>query len=292
MKYLGFFVLVFLLFSCKGNESSKSSNSVADSSAVNNSPVEIIRVFIKNLGEKKFDAAYEMTDGKIWGTYNQFIDPKAFGAMYQTTLHDIHPVADENGKKAVFVDATYFDKEGSNRFKEIFYLDNFSGNWKIVKLKVTEVNGKAFMNADDFSLIANDNSITNEEIRRLLSKHWSRFSDDFISRENPSKKPTIDLICKQFYKVMGEDKLFVIFGVTNPNDFHGARGRCDAALFSREGGLWKEVDFVEGVGGFGPYGSYAGFEKLVKFGKVSICAAIGSGNMGTGVETGNQFRVG
>lgn len=139
MNKLVFFSIIILLFSFCKNNSDKSESTEQNVTNKDLTPIDVVTSFIENLGKQKFNDAFDLQKNPNWKNYDKFISDKAFGGISQTTINKIEQKPDEKDKAVIFVDASYFDPiNGDNKFEQKFFLQKFSGEWKIVDMKVTK----------------------------------------------------------------------------------------------------------------------------------------------------------
>jgi len=104
----------------------------------NSTAIETVKTFIEDLGAGQFEAAFEKQKVKAWGNFEHFSSKKAFGGITSVTIKTIEEKADEDGKAVIYADVFYAAEGGNNTFRQNYYLQQFSGEWMIVKMKVIE----------------------------------------------------------------------------------------------------------------------------------------------------------
>jgi hypothetical protein len=258
------FLAIFTMLACDSasnasNESNAENPTENSKTEIKNSdPLQFVSDFVKDLGKKDFQAAYAKTDGKIWGTYEDFSSEKAFGGISSTEIHEIALREDEAGKKVVFVDATYEAKGGNNRYLEYFHLEKKDKTWQISKLKVTDAialqEGKTTV-----KILKTQNLVSDEVILKILAAKYEANVDD---------KPTIN---KKIFYFDGKKKAIVFLRRSPDGEFHMAMGTTDVAILTFSEGKWKETFFAMDFLGGGDYGSSGTIGELQFFGKNNLC---------------------
>lgn len=151
---------------------------------------------------------------------------------------------------------------------------------------VTDIDSK-------IKMISVDSSLSDNSILQILGEHYKEFPEEFINKEAPDAKPELKVIGKQFYTEDNITKVFVIIGVSNPNNkIHMIKGRCDAALLSKNNEVWSELSFSEEVGGDCGFGKYGTVDTVTMFGKNNICIGIYDFYMNQGEWYDNASLVG
>ncbi len=157
MKHLFFTSLIAILFAACGGETSdikKDTSKVAeekkvvpvekndpiqDETSATLSPLETVTSFIKELGDKEFEAAFARQSVKKWGDFKQFSSLKAFGGIWSTDIINIEERPSENGKAVIYAEVSYKDEvNGDDVFKQNFYLEKKAGKWLITDMKLVK----------------------------------------------------------------------------------------------------------------------------------------------------------
>jgi serine/threonine protein kinase len=106
------------------------------STTTESQPVETVRSFISELGNRDFYSAYNRQNNKSWGDYSFFSSTKSFGGIRSTTIESISLNYENHGEASVYIDYTANDPSNKNgRYKQDFFLKKIGGEWKIVKVK-------------------------------------------------------------------------------------------------------------------------------------------------------------
>lgn len=139
------FILLLFIFSCSSSDYSSNSydetsedvEEIEEIEEFPNTEIGTVEAFISNLGNQDYQAAYDKSKVKLWGSYSKFSSTKAFGGIVETRIDEIEQLPNENGKAVVYVEVFYADAiNGDNSFKQKFFLQQFGVDWKIVKMKV------------------------------------------------------------------------------------------------------------------------------------------------------------
>ena len=126
--------IAVLLYGCSGNSSENASKSEEGKDLT---PEQTVKSFITALGKKDFENAFQKQKIEAWGNIEKFSSNESFGGIVSTEIKKIEAKPDENGMAVIYAEAFYADsKNGDNTFKQNFYLKQFAGEWKIVKMKV------------------------------------------------------------------------------------------------------------------------------------------------------------
>lgn len=283
---------VLIVCSCKNKKKKRriKNETETETSAVSGA-YQSVNQFLNALNKKDYRAAYETTDGIVWGSFASFSAPTSFGSIYGVQVHQLEDtLSSEPYCKAVVADVTYMDAQSTDRFKEVFYLKEMGEQWKIVKIKVLKKNGGELV---QINKIANDPTLNDNVILSKTASYYRRFPEEFISYDNPAIKPRVDVIAKQFYIDNGVAKAFVMIGITSPNNTHASLGRNDAVLFIKRDGAWVLEDINQNSGIGNSFGAYGQVEKFDFFGSRNICAIIKTGYAQSGIIEGytNIFGV-
>ncbi|MBZ0202350.1 MAG: hypothetical protein K8I03_04965, partial [Ignavibacteria bacterium] len=99
-------------------------------------PVEAVRSFIIELGNRDFYSAYNRQNNKVWGDYSFFSSTKSFGGITSTTIEEVTLNYENSSEASVYIDYTALDPANKNgRYKQDFLLRKTGGEWKITKVK-------------------------------------------------------------------------------------------------------------------------------------------------------------
>ncbi len=129
-KTLFLFAAVIISISCNDTSNNAASGLNAE---------ETVKEFVKLLGDQKYKDAYDLTKNPKWGDYSKFSSKKAFGAINKTTIYETKTEKNSDQKATIYADVKYFDNvNGTNRFKQYFYLQKKDENWKIIDMKLAE----------------------------------------------------------------------------------------------------------------------------------------------------------
>jgi len=135
-------------------------------------------------------------------------------------------------------------------------------------------------------------SISNNEIIKLFNITRSSLGSEFISEMDPSKKPTFEIIGKQYYTIGSENYLMAVMGITNPNDFHMSTGKQMVGLFKFEADRWNRIDILRNVSVSSGFGGFGGFEKFHVFGTKNVAVSLDGGYMAQGNMSEHRAVVG
>jgi hypothetical protein len=135
-------------------------------------------------------------------------------------------------------------------------------------------------------------SISNNEILKLFNVTRSSLGSEFISEMDPSKKPTFEIIGKQFYTIGSDNYLLAVMGITNPNDFHMSSGKQMVGLFKYEADSWNRIDILRNVSVSSGFGGFGGFEKFHVFGTKNVAVSLDGGYMAQGNMSEHRAIVG
>ena len=142
--------IIYKIFTSDDDNSSKINNNSSNNSTkkytnknneydYSNTPLAVTKNFILDLGNQKFHSAYLKTNNPSWGNYDWFKSTKAFGGINKTQINDIYVVSNNNYEACIYVKFYSYDPYNQNgRYTEHIYLKKYSGNWKIVKIKVLD----------------------------------------------------------------------------------------------------------------------------------------------------------
>jgi hypothetical protein len=124
--------------------------------------------------------------------------------------------------------------------------------------------------------------ISNAELIKLFNITNSSLGNEFVNEMEPSRKPSYQIIGKQFYTIGTKNYLLAVMGITNPNDFHFASGKQVVALFLYEADRWNRIDMMRNVSVTSGFGNYGGFEKFHMFGNKNVAVSLDGGFMAQG----------
>jgi hypothetical protein len=100
-------------------------------------PVEVDKNFINSLGNKDFQAAYNLSKNPNWGTFEQFRSVQSFGGITKTQIIDLTEKPDEQSLACIYADVIYTDPiNGNAQITEKFYLTKINGYFIIISLKI------------------------------------------------------------------------------------------------------------------------------------------------------------
>jgi len=165
MKQLFFAFIISFFFAACGGEASDSKTETSDKVAEKKteteektdpkpdektdekaeilSPLETVRAFVSELGDKNFEAAFARQSVKKWGDFKQFSSLKAFGGIWSTDIIDIEERPAQGGKAVVFAKVSYKDEvNGDDVFEQNFYLEKKAGKWTITDMKLVKNKAK------------------------------------------------------------------------------------------------------------------------------------------------------
>lgn len=141
-----------ILCSCKGSTDSDTDEGISVSDKTDDdkedegqfvpdvSALLVVETFIEALGSEDYRKAYQQTNGKLWGGYDKFSKPTAFGGINKTEILSIERRPDKNDLAQVYVHARFYDPANKDlEIEEIFSLEIIDGEWRICKVKVNNV---------------------------------------------------------------------------------------------------------------------------------------------------------
>lgn len=194
-------------------------------------PIEVVKLFIKSLGNRDFETAYNLEANKAWGDYQQFSSPKAFGGINATAINKIEEIEINAEDAKIYVDAYYYDPvNGNNRFHQYFYLKKINDEWKIIKLKI----------------LASTNKNPEEQINEILSKY--KFFDDNVD-QNKNKNTIYS------YNLPNTDKLYIVFTTNEDLWGHFCYSYMSVFVFNEENKIKQK--FIKAIKINSNFGSYA-----------------------------------
>jgi hypothetical protein len=114
------------------------SNSNETGSAYNNNnPVATVNKFLTCLGNQDFTSAYQLTNNRIWWTYESFASMNSYGGI---TNVDIYKLSSVSINKTTAQIKAYYKADdpinGDGVYLQYFYLKKFNSGWKIIKTKL------------------------------------------------------------------------------------------------------------------------------------------------------------
>ena len=141
MKKLSLFLLLFasILISCNNNEETSETSNTSDNETL--TPEATISAFLSELGNMQCAAAFLRSENPNWGDYSDFTSANSFGGISGVTINELTLYPNEGDMAVVYADVFYEDKiNGSNTYKQKFYLKQYGDEWKIVDMKLVTGN--------------------------------------------------------------------------------------------------------------------------------------------------------
>jgi hypothetical protein len=101
------------------------------------SPYNTVTNFLTFLGNQNFLSAYNLTNNKIWWSYESFSSINAYGGISEITIYKITNVSISNSDAIVKAYYEAIDPiNGNGIYLQNFYLKKFNSGWKIIKTKL------------------------------------------------------------------------------------------------------------------------------------------------------------
>ncbi len=101
------------------------------------SPYNTVNHFLTSLGNQNFLSAYNLTNNKIWWSYESFSSITAYGGITEITIYKITNVNISNSDAIVKAYYEAIDPiNGNGVYLQNFYLKKFNSGWKIIKTKL------------------------------------------------------------------------------------------------------------------------------------------------------------
>lgn len=102
-----------------------------------NKIVDITDRFLKLLGVRKFEEAFELQNNKNWGSLSNFSSKNAFGGITYVEVDSLYEIYESNNKAIVYCSAFFRDTvNGSSHIEQEFTLNKKNGKWLITNSKV------------------------------------------------------------------------------------------------------------------------------------------------------------
>lgn len=153
-------VILTALYSCGGEDSGDPKDEKNAETSAPSTAEETVKSFIKYLGAKDFESAFNLQKNESWGSFEKFKSKESFGGIVKTEILNIETKPDADGCAVVYVEAVYEDAEnGDNTFKQNYYLKKYGGEWKIYNMKLAKNSKSASNWSDSFEELKN--AITN-----------------------------------------------------------------------------------------------------------------------------------
>lgn len=105
-----------------------------------NTPSGVTKSFIQDLGDRYFYTAYNKTKNRVWASYTHFKSESAFGGINKTKIIDINQKYQNSSSAKIRAEYKVWDPLHSNNHYIIdYYLQKYSGNWKITQISVVSL---------------------------------------------------------------------------------------------------------------------------------------------------------
>lgn len=106
-----------------------------------NRPIEVVRTFLNDLGNKRFESAFKKTKNPKWSSYAHFASRKGFGGIKKIKIISVILLNEDGLKSLVLAEYIAFDLENNNEkhYKIKYHLDAIEGEWKITGTELFEV---------------------------------------------------------------------------------------------------------------------------------------------------------
>ncbi len=136
------FISFFVIFSsCKNNQEDdydyKDTENYEEEEEI--SAESVVSDFVYYLGKQNYYDAFNLTDNPDWGDYSKFSSKSAFGSITETQIKDIETVSEGSYSATVYAEIYYKDPvNGSNTFKQNFYLTKSDNSWIITDMEVVK----------------------------------------------------------------------------------------------------------------------------------------------------------
>jgi len=99
----------------------------------------VLTNFIYFLGDQNYSEAYKLTNNPDWGSYSKFSSTNAFGAITGTYVKEMKVVSEGTYSATLYAEVKYTDpKNGTNTFKQNFFLEKSNNEWVITKMEVVK----------------------------------------------------------------------------------------------------------------------------------------------------------